>query len=166
MFHCVSPPCLLSPMNFEIWCIGGFRQLVLGSRLKDEVYIRIHTCFPAFIFVVYFHCMLYTLVATKMQAVTITIIRRNRRMETTRHVVNKSIRSPNRTNRPNQQTCKGHCNFRIESTICQIEHNIFHSSNRTNRNSTCRVVNNIFHSPNRTNRLNRQICKGSLSLMR
>ena len=58
------------------------------------------------------------------------------------------------------------CNFRMESTICQIEHNIFHSSNRTNRNSTCRVVNNIFHSPNRTNRLNRQTCKGSLSLMR
>ena len=46
-------------------------------------------------------------VATKMQAVTITIIR---------------------------------CNFRMESTICQIEHNIFHLSNRTNRNSTCQVT--------------------------
>ena len=54
----------------------------------------------------------------------------------------------------------------MENTICQIEHNIFHSSNRTNRNSTCRVVNKIFHSPNRTNRPNRQACKGSLSLMR
>ena len=80
-------------------------------------------------------------------------------------VVNKIIHSPNR------QTCKGSlslmkCNFRMENTICQIENNIFHSSNRTNRNSTCRVVNKIFHSPNRTNRLNRQTCKGSLSLMR
>ena len=86
-------------------------------------------------------------------------------------VLNKIIRSPNRTNRPNQQTCKGslllmRCNLRMENTICQIEHNIFHSSNRTNRNSTCRVVNKIFHSPNRTNRPNRQACKGSLSLMR
>ena len=109
-------------------------------------------------------------VATKMQAVTITIIRCNCRVETTRHVVNKSIRSPNRTNRPNQQTCKGHChkcdNFRMESTIFQIEHNISHSSNRTNRNPTCRVVNNIFYSPKRTDRLNRQTCRGSLSLMR
>ena len=86
-------------------------------------------------------------------------------------VVNKIIYSPNRTNRPNRQTCKGslslmRCNFRMENTICQIEHNIFYSSNRTNGNSTCRVVNKIFHSPNRTNRLNRQTCKGSLSLMR
>ena len=89
-------------------------------------------------------------------------------------VVNKIIRSLNRTNRPNRQTCKGslslmRCNFRMENTICQIEHNIFHSSNRTNRtnrNSTCRVVNKIFHSPNRTNRLNRQTCKGSCSIMR
>ena len=86
-------------------------------------------------------------------------------------VVNKIIRSPNRTNRPNRQTCKGslllmRCNFRMENTLCQIEHNIFHSSNRTNRNSTCRVVNKTFYSPNRTNRPNRQACKGSLSLMR
>ena len=85
--------------------------------------------------------------------------------------VNKVIHSPNRTNRPNRQACKGslslmRCNFRMENTICQIENNIFHSSNRTNRNSTCRVVNKIFHSPNRTNRLNRQTCKGSLSIMR
>ena len=128
----VSPPCLLSLMDFEIWCIGRV-LLVLGSRLKNEVYIRINTCFPAFIFGVYFHCMLYMFVATKMQAVTITIMR---------------------------------CNFRMESTICQIEHNIFHSSNRTNRDSTCQVVNEIFHSSNRTNRPNRQTCKGSLSLMR
>ena len=56
--------------------------------------------------------------------------------------------------------------FRMENTICQIEHNIFHSWNRTNRNSSCRVVNNVFHSPNRTNRMNRQTCTGSLSLMR
>ena len=60
--------------------------------------------------------------------------------DSTCQVVNKIIRSPNR------QTCKGslllmRCNFRMENTICQIEHNIFHSSNRTNRNSTCRVVN-------------------------
>ena len=87
------------------------------------------------------------------------------------HVVNKFIRSLNRTNRPNRQTCKGslllmRCNFRMENTICHIEHNIFHSSNRTDRNSTCRVVNKIFHSPNRTNRPNRQACNGSLSLMR
>ena len=86
-------------------------------------------------------------------------------------VVNKIIHSPNRTNRPNRQTCKGslslmRCNFRMENTKCQIEHNSFYSSNRTNGNSTCRVVNKIFHSPNRTNRLNRQTCKGSLSLMR
>ena len=86
-------------------------------------------------------------------------------------VVNKIFHSPNRTNRPNRQACKGslslmRCNFRMENTICQIEHNIFHSLNRTNRNSTCQVVNKIFHSPNRTNRLNRQICKGSLSIMR
>ena len=158
-------------MDFEIWCIGRI-LLVLGSRfLKNEVYIRTHTCFPAFIFAVYFHCMLYMFVATKMQAVTITIIRCKCRMETTRHVVNIRIRSPNRTNRPNRQRCKGslsliRCNFLMETTICQIEHNIFHSSNRTNRNSTCRVVNNIFHFPNRMNRLNRQTCKGSLSLMR
>ena len=41
------------------------------------------------------------------------------------------------------------CNFRMENTICQIKHN-------------------IFHSPNRTNKLNPQTynCKGSLSLMR
>ena len=144
--------------------------LVLGSHLKNEVYIRIHTCFPTFIFGVYFHCMLM-FVATKMQAVTITIIRCNRQMETTRHVVNKSIRSLNRTNRPNKKNLQGSLslmrrNFRMKTTICQIEHNIFHPSNRTNRNSTCRVVNNIFHLPNRTNRLNRQTCKGSLSLMR
>ena len=86
-------------------------------------------------------------------------------------VVNKIIRSPNRTNRPNGQASKGslslmRCNFRMENTICQIKHNIFHSSHRTNRNSTCRVVNKIFHSPNRTNRPHRQTCKGSLSLMR
>ena len=97
----VSPPCLLSLMDFEIWCIGRV-LLFLGSRLKNEVYIRIHTCFPAFIFGVYFHCMLYMFVATKMQAVTITIIRCNCRMETTRHIVNKSIRSPNRMNRPDR----------------------------------------------------------------
>ena len=86
-------------------------------------------------------------------------------------VVNKIIRSPNRTNRPNRQTCKGslslmRCNFRMENTICQIEHNIFYLSNRTNQNSTCRVPNKIFHSPNRTNRPNRQTCKESLSLKR
>ena len=86
-------------------------------------------------------------------------------------VVNKISHSPNRTNRPNRQTWKGslslmRCNFRMENTIFQVEHNIFHSSNRTNRNSTCRDPNKIFHSPNRTNRLNRHTCKGSLSLMR
>ena len=54
----------------------------------------------------------------------------------------------------------------MQNTICQIEHNIFHSSNRTNRKSTCHIVNKIFHSPTRTNPLNRQTCKGSLSLMR
>ena len=77
-------------------------------------------------------------------------------------VVNKIISSPNR------QTCKGslllmRCNFRMENTLCQIEHNIFHSSNR---NSTWRVVNKTFYSPNRTNRPNRLACEGSLSLMR
>ena len=51
-------------MDFEIWCIGRV-LLVLGSRLKNEVYIRIHICFPAFIFGVYFHCMLYMFVGTK-----------------------------------------------------------------------------------------------------
>ena len=71
----------------------------------------------------------------------------------------------------NRQACKGslllmRCNFRMENTICQIEHNIFHLLNRTNRNSTCRVVNKIFHSANRTHWLNQQTCKGSLSLMR
>ena len=85
--------------------------------------------------------------------------------DSTCQVLNKIIRSPNR------QTYVGslllmRCNFRMENTICQIEHNIFHSSNRTNRNSTCRVVNKTFYSPNRTNRPNRQACKGSLSLMR
>ena len=64
-------------------------------------------------------------------------------------VVNKIIRLPNRTNRPNPQASKGslslmRCNFRMENTICQIEHNIFHPSNRTNRNFICRVVNKIF----------------------
>ena len=166
----VSPPCLFSLIAFEIRCIGRVLS-VLGSRLKNEVYIRIHTCFPAFTFGVYFHCMLYMFVATKMQAVTITIIRCNCWMETTRHVVNKRIHSPNLRNRQNQQPRKGslslmRCNFRMENTISQIEHNIFHLSNRTNRNSTSRVVNNIFYSRNRTNRLNRQLCKGSLSLMR
>ena len=83
-------------------------------------------------------------------------------------VVKKIIRSLNRTNRPNRQTCKGslsimRCNFRMENPICQIEHNISHSSNRTKGNSSCRVVNKIVHSPNRTNRLNRQTWKGSLS---
>lgn len=77
----VSPPCLFSLIAFEIQCIGRV-MLVVGSRLKNEVYIRIHTCFPAFIFGVYFHCMLYMFVATKMKAVTITIIRCNCRMET------------------------------------------------------------------------------------
>ena len=86
-------------------------------------------------------------------------------------VVKKIIRSLNRTNRPNRQTCKGslsimRCNFRMENPICQIEHNISHSSNRTKGNSSCRVVNKIVHSPNRTNRLNRQTWKGSLSIMR
>ena len=80
-------------------------------------------------------------------------------------VVRKIIRSLNR------QTCKGslsimRCNFRMENPICQIEHNISHSSNRTKGNSSCRVVNKIVHSPNRTNRLNRQTLKGSLSIMR
>ena len=64
--------------------------------------MRIHTCFPAFILGVYF-----LFVPTKMQAVTITIIRCNCRMETTRHVVNKSIRSPNRTNWPKQTNLQG-----------------------------------------------------------
>ena len=54
----VSPPCLFSLIAFEIRCIGRV-LLVLGSRLKNEVYIRIHICFPAFIFGVYFHCMLH-----------------------------------------------------------------------------------------------------------
>ena len=44
-------------------------------------------------------------------------------------VVKNIIRSPNRTNRPSRQTCKGsllvlRCNFRLENTICHIEHNI------------------------------------------
>ena len=80
-FHCVSPPCLFSLMDFEIWCIGR----VLFKFLKNEVYIRIHTCFPAFIFGFCFHCMLYMrmFVGMKMQAVTFTIIRCNYcRMET------------------------------------------------------------------------------------
>ena len=51
-----SPPCLFSLMDFEIWCIGRV-LLVLGSRLKNELYVRIHTCFPAFIFGVYFHAV-------------------------------------------------------------------------------------------------------------
>ena len=74
-FHCVSPPCLFSLMDFEIWCIGR----VLFKFLKNEVYIRIHTCFPAFIFGFCFHCMLYMrmFVGMKMQAVTFTIIRCN-----------------------------------------------------------------------------------------
>ena len=80
--------------------------LPCGSRLKNEVL----TCtFPFLSSVFIFTAHAYMFLATKMQAVTITIIRCNCRMETTRHVVNKSIRSPNRTNRPNQQTCKGHC---------------------------------------------------------
>ena len=58
------------------------------------------------------------------------------------------------------------CNFRMQSTICQIEHSIFRSSNRTNRDSTCQVVNEIFDWSNTTNRPNRQTWKGSLSLMR
>ena len=77
----VSPPCLFSLIASEIRRIGRV-LLVLGSRLKNEVYMRKHTCFPAFIFGVYFHCMLYMFVGTKMQAVTITIIRCNCRMET------------------------------------------------------------------------------------
>ena len=104
----VSPPCLFSLIAFEIRCICRVLS-VLGSGLKNEVYTRIHTCFSAFVFGVYFHCVPYMFVTTKMEAFTITIIRCNGRMETTRHVVNKSIRSPNRMNRPNQQTCKGHC---------------------------------------------------------
>ena len=56
----VSPPWLFSQMDFEIWCIDRV-LLVLGSRLKNEVYIGMHTRFPAFIFGVYFHCMLYLL---------------------------------------------------------------------------------------------------------
>ena len=51
----VSPPCLFSLIAFEIRCIGRV-LLVLGSNLKNEV---IHTCFPAFNFGVYFHCMLH-----------------------------------------------------------------------------------------------------------
>ena len=80
-------------MDFEIWCIGRV-LLVVGSRLKNEVYIRIHTCFPAFIFCVYFHCMLYMFVGTKIQAVTFTIIRCNCRMETllVRSWINLSVR--------------------------------------------------------------------------
>ena len=67
-------------MDFEIWCIGRV-LLALDLRLKNGVYIRIHTCFPAFVFGVYFHSMLYMFVAMKMQAVTITIIRCNCQME-------------------------------------------------------------------------------------
>ena len=87
-------------MEFEIWCICRV-LLVLGSRLKNEVYIRIHTCFPAFIFGVYFHCMLYMFVGTKMQAVTFTIIRCNCRMETllVRSWINLSARRIERIGR-------------------------------------------------------------------
>ena len=145
-------------------------QGTVSSRLTlKERGIRIHTCFgPAFIFGVYVHCMLYMFVATKMQAITITIIRCNCRMEATRHVVNKSIRSNESAESTNLQGSLSlmRCNFRMESTICQVEHNIFHSSNRTNRNSTSQVVNETFHSSNRTNRPNRQTCKGSLTLTR
>ena len=102
----VSPPCLFSLIAFEVWCIGRV-LLVLGSRLKNEVYIRIHTCFPAFIFGVYFYCMLYMFVGTKMQAVTFTIIRCKLLLSdgnSTRQVVDNIMRSPNRTKRQSRQT--------------------------------------------------------------
>ena len=54
MFPCVCPRCLFSLLAFEIQRIGR-ALLVLGSRLRNEVYIRIHTCFPVFTFGVYFH---------------------------------------------------------------------------------------------------------------
>ena len=124
------------------------------------------------------------LVATKMQAVTITIIRCKCRMETTCQVVNKIIRSPNRTNRPNRQTCKGslslmRCNCRIENSTCRIVQKILYSPNRTNRSnrqastqlqedreiflsvanemehSTCRLVQKNLYLLNRTNRSNK-----------
>ena len=79
------------------------------------------------------------LVATKMQAVTITIIRCKCRIGTTSQVVNKIIRSPYRTDR---ETCKG--SLSLMRCNCRIE------------NSTCRIVQKILYSPNRTNRSNRQ----------
>ena len=139
-------------------------QSTVSSRLTHKER-GIHTRFSVFILGVQFHCML--LVATKKR--TRSGHHQYNKMQlsggnSTCKVVKKIIRSLNRTNRPNRpnrQTCKGslsimRCNFRMENPICQIEHNISHSSNRTKGNSSCRVVNKIVHSPNRTNRLNRQ----------
>ena len=87
-FHC--------RLLFEIRCIGRV-LLVLGSRLKNDT--------------VKFHCML--LVATKMQAVTITIIRCNCRMETllVRSWIKLSIRRIERIGRIDKlaRTARGHC---------------------------------------------------------
>ena len=91
-----------------------------------------------------------------------TIIRCNCRMETllVRSWIKLSVRRIERIGRMDK-LARFIVNNEMQFAVVE-----YHSSNRTNRNSPCRVVNNIFHSPNRTNRLNRQTCKGSLSLMR
>ena len=43
MFPSVYPWCLFSLIAFEIRCIGKV-LLVLGSRLKNEVYIHVSQC--------------------------------------------------------------------------------------------------------------------------
>ena len=74
----VSPPCLFSLIAFEIQCIGKV-MLVVGSRLKNEVYIHVSLHLSS----VFIFTACYMFVATKMQAVTITIMRCNFWMEST-----------------------------------------------------------------------------------
>ena len=149
-------------IDFESRCIGRV-LLVRGSRIKNEVYIHVSQCLSSV-----FSFTACCLLRRKCKRTRSGHHQYNKMQlsggNSTCKVVKKIIRSLNRTNRPNRpnrQTCKGslsimRCNFRMENPICQIEHNISHSSNRTKGNSSCRVVNKIVHSPNRTNRLNRQ----------
>ena len=91
----------------DCFCNSVYWQRTVSSRLtlKER---GIHTRFPVFILRVYFHCMLF--VATQMQAVTITVIRCNCRMETllVRSWIKLSIRRIERIGRIDK-LARAHC---------------------------------------------------------
>ena len=81
--------------------------LPCGSRLKNEVLYQLAR-FPVFVLGVYFHCIHVCCDENASGHHHYNKMQLSDGNYSSRRVI-KSIRSPNRTNRPNQQTCKGHC---------------------------------------------------------